>query len=42
MLPKIYGDKTENTTNLNAGGDLAALLARIATGPVFPKDDDAS
>ncbi len=42
MLPKVYGDKTENTTNLNASGDLAALLARIATGPVYPKDDDAS
>lgn len=39
---KHYGDKTENTTTLNAGGELGALLAKLATTPVYPKDGNGS
>lgn len=38
--PEQWREKTENDTTLKAGGDLAALLARVATGNVFPKDDN--
>jgi hypothetical protein len=39
-FPEDWRERTENDTTLKAGGDLAALLARVATGNVFPKDDN--
>jgi len=39
-FPDDWREKTESDTTLKAGGDLAALLARVATGNVFPKDDN--
>lgn len=39
-FPSDWREKTETDTTLKAGGDLAALLARVATGNVFPKDDN--
>lgn len=43
-FPDDWREKSETTNNttLNAGDGFAALLGKIASQPVFPKDDDSS
>lgn len=41
-FPDDWRERTDNNTTLNAGGELSALLAKLATTPVFPKDGDGS